>query len=39
MLDMDFPDREVYAGGPVEEAGINSADTTQDWAQPGTNWP
>lgn len=30
-------DDEVYAGGPVEEAAINAADTSQDWANPGTN--
>lgn len=34
-----FPDREVYAGGPIEEAGIKGANTSSDWAYPGTNWP
>ncbi len=32
-----WTDREVYAGGPVEEGGINGANTAQDWASPGTN--
>lgn len=32
-----FTDDEVYAGGPVEEQGIQGADTSQDWANPGTN--
>ena len=30
-------DGEVYAGGPVEEKAVLSADTTQDWANPGSN--
>ena len=30
-------DGEVYAGGPVEQAAINEADTSMDWANPGTN--
>ena len=30
-------DREVYAGGPVEQAGIENADTSKDWAFPGIN--
>lgn len=30
-------DDEIYAGGPVEENGIKSADTSNDWANPGTN--
>ncbi len=30
-------DSEVYAGGPVEENAIKAADTSQDWANPGTN--
>ena len=34
----DWYDREVYAGGPVEKAGIDGADTSNDWACPGTNW-
>lgn len=33
-----FTDDEVYAGGPVEQAGIDGADTSNDWAHPGTNW-
>lgn len=33
-----FFDREVYAGGPVEEGGIAGANTSQDWANPGTNY-
>jgi len=32
-----FFDREVYAGGPVEQAGIAAANTSQDWADPGSN--
>jgi len=32
-----FTDDEVYAGGPVEELAIQNADTSQDWANPGTN--
>jgi hypothetical protein len=32
-----FTDDEVYAGGPVEENGIKNADTSKDWANPGTN--
>ena len=32
-----FPDREVWAGGPVERDAIQSANTDQDWANPGTN--
>jgi hypothetical protein len=32
-----FTDDEVYAGGPIEEAGVTGADTSQDWANPGTN--
>ena len=34
---INFSDDEIYAGGPVEQAGINAADTSQDWANPGTN--
>lgn len=30
-------DDEVYAGGPIEEAANQAADTSQDWANPGTN--
>ena len=33
-----FDDGEVYAGGPVEKAGFDGANTSQDWAKPGTNW-
>jgi hypothetical protein len=32
-----WDDGEVYAGGPVEENGIKNADTSKDWANPGTN--
>ena len=32
-----FDDGEVYAGGPVEQQAIQSANTTQDWANPGSN--
>jgi hypothetical protein len=32
-----FTDDEVYAGGAVEEAAFKSADTSKDWADPGTN--
>lgn len=32
-----FSDDEIYAGGPVEELGVTGADTSQDWANPGTN--
>jgi transglutaminase-like putative cysteine protease len=32
-----WSDDEIYAGGPVEQAGIGGADTSQDWASPGTN--
>ncbi len=31
-------DREIYAGGPVEQAGIGGANTSQDWANPGSNY-
>ena len=31
-------DGEVYAGGPIEKDAINGADTSVDWAVPGTNW-
>jgi hypothetical protein len=30
-------DDEAYAGGPIEEAANQAADTSQDWANPGTN--
>ena len=32
-----WTDREVYAGGPIEQNGIATASTSQDWANPGTN--
>ncbi|UCC31535.1 MAG: hypothetical protein JSU86_04505 [Phycisphaerales bacterium] len=32
-----FDDGEVYGGGPVEQGGIAGANTSQDWADPGTN--
>jgi len=32
-----YDDGEVYAGGPVEQQAIQSADTSQDWANPGSN--
>ena len=32
-----WDDGEVYAGGPVEKNGILGADTSSDWANPGTN--
>jgi hypothetical protein len=38
VLQGSWPDREVYAGGPVEKDGIDNADTSNDWAHPGTNW-
>jgi hypothetical protein len=31
-------DREVYAGGPVEDAAIAGVDNSKDWASPGRNW-
>jgi len=33
----DNGDAEIYAGGPVEEKAVKEADTSQDWAYPGTN--
>lgn len=33
-----FSDDEIYAGGTVEQAGIQGADTSNDWAAPGTNY-
>ena len=36
-LDDFLPDDEAYAGGPVEEQAIKSADTSKDWAYPGSN--
>jgi hypothetical protein len=35
--DYIYSDSEVYAGGPVEEKAIRTADTSHDWANPGTN--
>jgi hypothetical protein len=32
-----YRDDEAYAGGPIEEAANKAADTSQDWANPGTN--
>ncbi len=32
-----FADREIWAGGPVERDAIQTANTDQDWANPGTN--
>jgi flagellar hook-associated protein FlgK len=32
-----WDDGEVYAGGPVEENALKQADTSKDWAKPGTN--
>ena len=32
-------DSEVYAYGPVMRAARESANTDNDWAKPGTNWP
>lgn len=39
LVGVSWDDGEVYAGGPIEQRGITRADTSQDWAQPGTNWP
>lgn len=33
-----FSDDEIYAGGPVERDGYNSADIIIDWASPGSQW-
>ena len=32
-------DDECWAGGPIEKSGIDAADITKDWAQPGSQWP
>ncbi len=32
-----FDDGEFYAGGPVEQSAIEGADTSTDWASPGSN--
>ncbi len=32
-----WSDDEIYAGGPCEQNGILGANTSQDWAAPGTN--
>lgn len=37
FTDPGFSDDEIYAGGPVEETATLNADTSQDWANPGTN--
>jgi len=39
FLTINFPDNEVYAGGPVEQKAFETANTKNDWAHPGTNWP
>ena len=33
-----YTDDEYYANGPVEKSGIDGADTSNDWAKPGTKW-
>ncbi|MEM0965340.1 MAG: hypothetical protein AAGJ81_04190 [Verrucomicrobiota bacterium] len=33
-----FLDNEIYAAGPIEEAAISNADTSEDWANPGSNF-
>ena len=33
-----WDDSEVYANGPVEKAAIDAADTSMDWANPGSNY-
>lgn len=33
----EYRDDEAYAGGPIEEAAKEAADTSNDWANPGTN--
>jgi hypothetical protein len=33
----NLKDSEVYAGGPIEAAALLVADTSEDWANPGTN--
>ena len=30
-------DSEVYANGPIEKAAVDAADTSMDWANPGSN--
>lgn len=32
-------DAECQAGGPIEKDAIDGANTSKDWAHPGTNWP
>lgn len=36
--DLGYEDREYYANGPVEKAGIDGANTDNDRSHPGTNW-
>ena len=33
----ELNDSEAYAGGPVEEGGVTNANTSRDWADPGSN--
>ena len=33
-----YDDSEVYANGPVEKAAVDGADTSKDWANPGSNY-
>lgn len=35
---VDTDDGEAYAGGIIEQIAIETADTSNDWAYPGTNW-
>jgi hypothetical protein len=37
LIGSTWDDGEVYAGGPIEQQGIQNADTSHDWANPGTN--
>jgi hypothetical protein len=37
LIGSSWDDGEVYAGGPIEQTGIQNANTSQDWANPGTN--
>ncbi len=37
LVGPDWDDGEIYAGGPVEQNGIQNANTSNDWANPGTN--
>jgi len=38
FLPVGWGDDEVYAAGPVEKPAKLNASTSNDWAQPGTNW-